>query len=204
MGVHRKALMLLALCPLFSCGKAKALDETRRLAEILGWPEGAMVADVGAGGGKMARAAAEIVGRSGTVFATEIGRSKVERLRKRLRSQANIRVLEGLENSTGLPKSCCEFIYLRGVYHHIKEPSTFNASLKEALRPGGRLAIIDFPPKRFLTWFFPVRGVPANRGGHGIPVEVVVQELRDAGFEIEQRLPHWPGGQYVVVARKPG
>ena len=54
-----------------------------------------------------------------------------------------------------------------------------------------------------LTWFFPVHGVPANRGGHGVPRAVVVQELRSAGFQIERELSDWPGSQYCVVARKP-
>lgn len=65
------------------------------------------------------------------------------------------------------------------------------------------MAVIDFGPKKLLTWFFPVHGVPANRRGHGVPREVVVQELKQAGFEIEAELPDWPGGQYCVVARRP-
>jgi hypothetical protein len=68
-----------------------------------------------------------------------------------------------------------------------------------SLKPGARLAIIDFPPTANLD---PVEGVPKNRGGHGIPQEVMVEELRSAGFEVENVANDWSANDYCVVFRK--
>ena len=55
-------------------------------------------------------------------------------------------VLEGAEASTNLPSECCDAIFLRDVYHHLTRPDAFDASLLAALKPGGRLAIMDLVP----------------------------------------------------------
>jgi ubiquinone/menaquinone biosynthesis C-methylase UbiE len=161
------------------------------------------VADVGAGNGDIAREAATRVGGTGSVYATEVDSRKLARLRKMAKRYPNIRVVGGTEVDAGLPEACCDSIVLRGVYHHLTKPLQLDASLHRALKPGGRVAVIDFAPKKLLTWFFPVHGVPTNRHGHGVSREVVVQELKQARFEIEAELPDWPGGQYCVVARRP-
>jgi hypothetical protein len=64
------------------------------------------------------------------------------------------------------------------------------------LKPGGRLAIIEFPPRRGLE---PVEGVPSNRGGHGIPQKVVIQELTAAGLQVENVVNDWPENSYCVL-----
>jgi SAM-dependent methyltransferase len=60
---------------------------------------------------------------------------------------SNVVVLEGAESSTNLPSACCDAIFLRDAYHHLTRPQEFDASLLAALKPGGRLAIMDFPPE---------------------------------------------------------
>ena len=55
-------------------------------------------------------------------------------------------MLEGAAAATNLPPACCDAIFMRDVYHHITEPEAFNKSLAASLKPGGRLAVIDFPP----------------------------------------------------------
>ena len=92
---------------------------------------------------------------------------------------SNVVVLEGAESSTNLPSECCDAIFLRDVYHHLTRPHDFDVSLLAALKPGGRLAIIDFPPEQGSS--LPA-GVPDDRGGHGIPTSIVVAEVTRAGF----------------------
>jgi predicted methyltransferase len=60
-----------------------------------------------------------------------------------------------------------------------------------SLKPGGRLAILDFLPQPGSK--LPA-GVPENRGGHGIPPEVVVEELKAAGFTHVRTIDEWPRG----------
>ena len=77
-----------------------------------------------------------------------------------------------------------------------------DASLLRALKPGGELAVIDFPPRKGLSMSDPVKGVPANRGGHGIPQKILIGEMTAAGFAVEKILNDWPEDSYCVVFRK--
>ena len=85
---------------------------------------------------------------------------------------------------------------LRRVYHHLTEPTALNASLSRALKPGGVLAVIDFPPPFFFS-----------RGGWGVPAKSVIGEVTGSGFELVRLIEDWPGrgpfGSYCALFRKP-
>src|ERR1700682_2595605 len=181
--------------------KGDASDEIKRLAALMAWRPGAVVADIGAGDGRWAFAAAHAVGAMGKVFATEIDKEKLAKLRDDVakRQLQNVVVLESKEADTNLPAECCEAIFLRRVYHQLTKPSEFDAALLRALKPGGRLAIIDFPPRSGLD---PVEGVPANRGGHGIPQKIVIEELTAAGLQLVKTVNDWPEDDYCVLLVK--
>ena len=169
-----------------------AHQEIPRLAEAMQWKPGITVADIGAGDGTYTFAAEKIVGASGHVYATEIDAAKLTALRDEVakRKLANVTVVESAADDTKLPSDCCDAIFMRRVYHHITTPEAFDENLLRSLKPGGRLAIIDFAPDKSLP---PVEGVPANRGGHGIPQKIMVDELTAAGFQVEKTIEHWPG-----------
>ena len=177
-------------------------QEIARLAEVMQWHPGTIVADIGAGDGSYSFAAAGIVGATGHVYSTEIDREKLKDLRGQViqRKLANVSVIESAAGDTKLPTDCCDAIFLRRVYHHITQPIEFDKNLLRSLKPGARLAIIDFPPRRDLP---PVEGVPKNRGGHGIPQKIVVEELTAAGFQVEKTIDNWSGEDYCVIFLKP-
>jgi ubiquinone/menaquinone biosynthesis C-methylase UbiE len=188
-----------ALAAAFAAGvHGEATDEIARLAELMGWRAGTVAADIGAGDGKYTFAAVERVGAAGKVYATEIDAKKLEELRGEVgkRKLGNVIVVESKEADTNLPAECCEAIFLRHVYHHLTKPVEFDANLVRSLKPGGQLAIIDFAPRAGLE---PVEGVPANRGGHGIPQKVVIEEFRRAGLQVKKIVDDWPEGSYCVL-----
>ena len=170
--------------------RAQATREVPQLAEQLALKPGMIVADVGAGGGAMSVVMAKWLGPAGRVYATDIGAAQLAESRAAVAESAlpNVVVLEGAESSTNLPSECCDAIFLRDVYHHLTRPHEFNASLLAALKPGGRLAIIDFPPDP--GSIIPA-GVPADRGGHGIPAAVVLAEVTPAGFRHLRTMSRW-------------
>lgn len=180
-------------------------QEAERLALLLQVDEGSTVAEIGAGGGEMTLRMAEIAGPGGRVYSTEIESAKRDEIRLAAEGEAlrNVTVLEARENSTNLADECCDAIFMRQVYHHIKRPTEYNRSLLESLKPGGRLAVIDFAPGGILFFLPDVEGVPANRGGHGIPPDVLIAELTEAGFGLEQRNDDWSSVWFCVVVRKP-
>ncbi|MCZ6507958.1 MAG: methyltransferase domain-containing protein [Acidobacteria bacterium] len=197
-------LRSLAVAVLFAgCGAANA-EESARIVEVLALEPGMTAADVGAGDGEWAVALSEAVGAEGTVYATEIEDDLVVRLGELGldHSRANIVAVRGDAGSTGLDPACCDAILLRMVYHHFTDPEAMRASLLEALRPGGRIAVIDIVPQ---TSWRKVEGVPA-RGGHGIAPADLVAEMVGAGFGVEATYRDWRGGdedRYCVVFTAP-
>ena len=178
--------------------RGEAAEEVKRLAELMGWKAGTIAADIGAGDGKYTFAAVERVGAAGKVYATEIDAKKLAELKEEVarRKLANVIVVENKDAETNLPAGCCDAIFLRHVYHHLTKPAEFDASLARSLKAGGRLAIIDFAPRAGLD---PVEGVPSNRGGHGIPQKIVIEELSGAGLQVEKIVNDWPEDSYCVL-----
>ncbi len=173
--------------------------ESQRLSELLAIEPGKVVADVGAGRGGWTLDMSRVVGPDGHVFSTEIDPRRIREIRAAVGDTRvqNVTVVEGTSQDTGLPEGCCDAIFLRHVHHHITHPEEMHASLRRALRPGGRLVIIDFEPFPRLLGI--PEGVPENRRGHGMPFEVLADELAGAGFELEHRIDDWFRFDYCGV-----
>ena len=184
-----------------------AEKDAPQLADVLRLKPGMTVADIGSGGGAFTVVLGHWIG-SGQVFATDL----TERARRLTRAYAdkegltNVTVIEGAADATNLPAACCDAMFMRDVYHHITAVEAFNKSLFATLKPGGRLAVLDFRATSG-SKLFP--GVPANRGGHGIPPEIVEQELKAAGFTHLETVEHWPPDEkknealFLVLFSKP-
>jgi ubiquinone/menaquinone biosynthesis C-methylase UbiE len=172
--------------------RAQAEADAPKLVDVLGLKPGMTVADVGAGFGAVTVVLGKWIG-GGRVFATDIGERQLRTIREYVEKEGlkNITVIEGAAASTNLPAECCDAIFMRDVYHHITAIDAFNKSLLASLKPGGRLAIIDFLPRPGSAR---PEGVPANRGGHGVSPAVVVEEITTAGFTHLRTIDNWPPG----------
>jgi ubiquinone/menaquinone biosynthesis C-methylase UbiE len=179
-------------------------DEVERLAAWLEVQPGTRVADVGAGDGTFAVALARRVGPSGQVYATELADERLADIRQTAAEArlSNVMVIEGAVSSTNLPEACCDALFSRLVYHHLTDPAAINADIWRALRPGGRLVIIDFEPGGIMNWIG--RPETADRhGGHGTPKETVMQEVARAGFQWMRGPESWRGRTYAMLFRRP-
>jgi ubiquinone/menaquinone biosynthesis C-methylase UbiE len=196
--------IFIALTLQASAGVAQSAKENAADAELLiktlEIREGSAVGEIGAGDGTLTFLIAKAVGASGRIYSNELNPSRV----KALRSDAdkaghrNVTVVDGREAETNFADACCDAIFMRNVYHHFGDPPAMNASLLKSLKPGGRLAILDFTP--------PPGGetVPGHRGDdnhHGITAPTLDKELTAAGFEIVSSSAK--GRTVIVVARRP-
>jgi ubiquinone/menaquinone biosynthesis C-methylase UbiE len=184
--------------------KAQLDAEAERLAEVLALKPGARIADVGAGVGNVAVRIAGRIGAHGRVYAVEVEERRLRKLcaRKEKDKLTNLEIIAGTPSACNLAENSCDSIFLRGAYHHLTAPSDMNASLLRSLRPGGTLAVIDFAPRLLLKPWTP-KGIPDDRGGHGVRHEIVEHELERDGFEPVRTIRDWPGGKYCVVVQKP-
>jgi precorrin-6B methylase 2 len=211
-GVGVIALALLLFVPVaaqqtgLTEGQIKSAElEVPELVKLFDLKPGMTVADVGAGFGAWTVRFAKLVGPSGRVYATDIGAAQLSALRNAAAREGltNVTVIEGATNATNLPALCCDAILIRDAYHHLTEPDAIIKSFAAALKPGARLAVIDFPPRPNSEV---PSGVPANRRGHGVPPEVVEREVGAVLTHVRTIADWVPGGQpaslYLVLFRK--
>jgi len=202
---YRFVVFVFALCCYGASLEAQAPNDAadvRRLTEILQLGDGSVVADVGAGSGALSVEMAERLGQTGRVFSTDIEPQRLREIREAVAHAGlqNVRVIEGGLNQTNLPDGSCNGIFMRDVYHHFGQPAEMNASLYRSLKPGGRVAVIDFPPRSGHT---APAGSRDNGANHGILPEDVIRELSAAGFTDVQQVPWSSPGYFAIVGRRP-
>lgn len=200
-------LLLVLACSACSAGMASpALEkqqEADRILEVMELQPGESVADVGAGDGDWAVPIARSIGPQGTLYATEVSQELLDEMEQRFATEDldNVTFVLGDDQSTGLPAECCDAALLRKVYHHFTNPQAMAASLFAALRPNGRLVIVEYSDHSSNR----LEGVPENRIGHSLAPELLIDELTAAGFEVVETLPSWMDNdnQYCVIFRRP-
>ena len=176
-------LLVTLLVPAVATGQRSGATVTSdRIFESLGIAAGATICEIGAGDGSLSIAVAKLVGPSGRVFASELGEGRVKSLRDKVEASGatNITVVPGDPHATKFPDAVCDALFLRDVYHHLTDPVAMNASMLAAVRPGARVAIVDFTPPGEEA------PCPADRGKdgmHGVKPETVAREMQNAGFE---------------------
>jgi ubiquinone/menaquinone biosynthesis C-methylase UbiE len=187
-------------------GTATAQDEyasdAARLVTALQLRPGRTVADIGAGRGQLTMALAREVAPTGQVYATELDPDRLRDIRQATESAGfkNVTVIEAHATRTNLPEQCCDALVLRRVYHHFANPRLMNASMRQSLKPGGLLAVIDFAPDSAESADPPGR---ANGNQHGVTSATVVRELTQAGFELVAVEKGSRAGRFMVVVRRP-
>jgi ubiquinone/menaquinone biosynthesis C-methylase UbiE len=167
--------------------------EATRLVAVLELAPGSTVADFGAGDGTMAVEVARAVGSRGIVYATELGEEQRSEISDAARDAGltQVRVIAALDRATGLPDGCCDAVYLRTVLHHIDDQRAYASELRRALKPAGRLAIIDFGPGALFHL----------AGDHGVTPEQAIAAMTGAGFRLERRVDDWGGRLYLLLFR---
>jgi len=153
--------------------------------EILGCLElrgGMAVADIGAGTGYFAIPLARAIAPDGRVFAVDLQAELLDVLRGKLSkpdAPANIVILKGSASSTGLAAGSCDLAFLANVWHEIDDREAVLAELARILKPGGKIAVLDWrpdaahPPGPPLEHRVPAREVQRFFASHGRRVDAV-------------------------------
>lgn len=117
----------------------------RVLAELDLKP-GMKVADIGAGSGYYSSRIAERVGAEGTVYAVDVQPEMIELLEKNMteRGAINVKAVLGTTTDPKLPPSALDLAIMVDVYHEFEYPYEMLAAIVKALKPGGRVAFVEF------------------------------------------------------------
>jgi ubiquinone/menaquinone biosynthesis C-methylase UbiE len=179
-------LGLVAAIPAF--GQNTASDSLREqwqkvdeVFKAMGLAPGAAVADVGAGVGFFTVRLARAVGEQGRVFAVDVDPAQIRKLRDRVTQEqlSNVEVIEGTVDDPKLPAGRLDAVLIVNAYHEMKDHRAMLAKIKAALKPDGRLVIIE-----------PITSARRGRSredqvrSHEIDAEYVQREAREAGFRV--------------------
>jgi SAM-dependent methyltransferase len=175
-----------------------------QIVERLGLAEGARVADVGSGDGFFSVRLARAVGESGRVYAVDIGEKAVAGLRRRAQQAGlgNVEVILGEAEDPKLPPGVLDAVLIVNSYHEMPAHESMLRRIHEALKPGGRLVLVE-PYKKAR------RGEPraSQVRDHLIAPEIAEEELRSGGFEIVERSDDFVArpnqDEWLIAARRP-
>jgi len=170
----------------------EAWQKPDEIMDVLGIADGAAVADIGAGAGWFTIRLARRVGPNGVVYAQDVQRQMLDAIRRRVAREGllNVETRLGSGSTPNLPARALDAVLVVDVYPEVEERVAFLRNLAEALKPGGRIGIINYRPGRGGPGPAPSEGVRVDSAG-------VEQDALAAGLRVvaRQTLPY----QYLLV-----
>ncbi len=171
-----------------------SVNEAQTVMDLADIQAGQTVADIGAGEGYYTVRLAMRVGAKGRVLAQDIDAAALHRLGDRVQRERfdNVSIKPGAIDDPRLPQASFDRIFLVHMYHEVSEPYAFLWRLRPALRPGGRVIVVD---------------VDHTTDNHGIPPPLLFCEFAAVGFRLTQfiRKPEMQGyyAQFEAAGDRP-
>ncbi|MBA2541214.1 MAG: methyltransferase domain-containing protein [Deltaproteobacteria bacterium] len=172
----------------------EAREQPERVLDLLAIQPGSTVADVGAGTGYFTVRLAKRVGATGEVIATELQPEMLRLLDHRVSREriTNVRLIRGTEQEAKLPERCCDLVLMVDVYHELSSPPAIMAGVRRALKPKGRLVLVEYKgedPK------IPIKPE------HKMTLAQIKKELAPLGFAFVTSHETLPDQRVVIFTR---
>jgi ubiquinone/menaquinone biosynthesis C-methylase UbiE len=121
-------------------------EDPDRAIDVLKLQKGVAVADIGAGSGYITEKLSKKVGPMGKVYATDIQQGMIDLLSKRIakRKLANVTPILSTQDDPRLPVESIDLALMVDVYHELSQPQLVLRHIKAALKPGGRLVLLEY------------------------------------------------------------
>ena len=151
-------------------------QQPERVIQSLQIRPGESIADLGAGSGYFTFLLAQTVGPAGKVYAVDIDKDMTHLVAKKSKEHGakNVEVILAKPDDPLLPEGSVDLVFTSNTYHHIEHRVAYFAGARRALRPGGRLAIIEYDRRSWTTGLFK----------HYTPGEFIKREMEQAGYRL--------------------
>lgn len=170
--------------------------------------DGSRVADVGCGPGGLSVILAQVVGPTGRVYCEDISDDKqwgvpAARAAFKKHKVRNGEVIRGQPDDPRLPASPLDAVMIVNAYHEMPQCQAMLQHIREALRPGGRLVIMDNRPNRTAN-----RPRDKQTNNHVLSADLAASEIEAAGFRIVRRDdafiddPDSEGAHWLIAAER--
>ncbi len=169
-------------------------EHTSRMIEALALAQGAVVCDLGCGVGYITLGLARLVGAEGRVLAVDIQHEMLERLAVRARAAGveNVRLILAGPADPRLEPGTCDLVLMVDVYHELGYPEEVLSAVRRALKPDGRLVLVEFRAED--------PEVPI-KPEHRMSRTQVELELRANGFRLERAFEELPWQHMLFYVR---
>ena len=179
----------------------EAWQKPDQIMDALGIADGSVVADIGAGGGWFTMRLAKRVGPNGLVYAEDIQQEMIDAIRRRVERERlqNVRTVRGTETDPNLPRGQ-DAVLIVNAYHEMDDPArpqvilTLLRHIAEALKPQGRLGVVDFTPGD---------GGPGPAANERADPEAIIKAASAAGLKLLRREMVPPYQFFLVFGRDP-
>ena len=175
--------------------KEREMEEnTSQLLKNLAVQPGTAIADIGAGSGYHSTLLSKMVG-TGKVYAVDVEPEMIAYLKNRIKLEGykNIIPVLSTEQKVSLPANSIDIMLLVDVYHEFSFPYEMTLSMLEALKPSGKLVLVEF---RAEDPNVPIKTI------HKMGEQQAVKEFKASGFLFEKNLGNLPW-QHCLIFRKP-
>ncbi len=169
-------------------------ENTSLLLKNLAVQPGQVIADIGAGSGYHSSLLSKMVG-NGKVYAVDVEPEMIAFLNERIKREGKKNIIPVLstEKTVSLPANSMDMMLLVDVYHEFSFPYEMAISMLEALKPGGKLVLVEF---RAEDPNVPIKTI------HKMSQQQAVKEFKAAGFTFEKNISNLPW-QHCLIFRKP-
>lgn len=177
---------------LYEGGGREAWQKPGEVLRALAIPAGAHIADIGAGSGYFTFRFARAAGPAGRVYAVEVDPDMVRLLEQGAQREGlgNVQPMLVPPDDPQLPAGGVDLVFLSNTYHHLENRVDYFRRVRVALRPQGRLAIVEFSGSGWLGQWM----------RHSTEREVILAELGEAGYRLEQQFDFLPRQHFLIFA----
>ncbi len=181
--------------PFFNRPQRDQEEKPELLMSALQLRRGATVADVGSGTGYFTWRLADQVGPKGKVYAVDVQQEMLDLTRKTVAAHklGNVEYVLASDSSTRLPERSVDLVFIAYAYHEFADPDATMASIRRALKPGGRIVIMEYAKESNIAPASPL---------HKMSFEEIRREIEPMGFVIDQLFDFLPVQHGVVFTIK--
>lgn len=167
----------------FAAETREAFAARHAVVKALALERGDRIADIGAGTGIYVEPFARAVGAGGRVYAVDISPRLLEWIATRAGAAGlkNVQTVLGEDRTTNLPTGELDVVFSSDTYHHFEYPQTLVRDIARALKPDGRMYVLDFERIEGKSSAFTLSHVRAGKA-------VVIREIRSAGFDLVREI----------------
>ena len=166
-----------------------------QILNAIGLKSGQAIADIGSGGGYFSFRFAEVVGDKGMVYAVDTKQEYLGFIKHNAEEWGlnNVKPVFVSEEKLDLPEKKLDFVFMRNVTHHIRNRKEYFMNCSKYLKHDGRFVVIEYKKGKPISF--------RRLFGHHVPKEVIITEMGEIGFVVEQDFDFLPE-QHLCIFKK--